>query len=159
MRVVHTFFYNGNKSFKAWELTVWLYYLFLRDSESALEKVLSEFNTELPKLTKYQLERFLDILFKSTDPVEKILNNNSSKEKKKSIKHYELDFHLHYIAICKQINGDCKNMPLSIFYRILDDLDILVGKTAYDPKRHEKGVDKQSLQEVMGENKVLHSNQ
>ena len=79
MRVVHTFFYNGNKSFKAWELTVWLYYLFLRDSESALEKVLSEFNTELPKLTKYQLERFLDILFKSTDPVEKILNKHNIK--------------------------------------------------------------------------------
>jgi CRISPR/Cas system CSM-associated protein Csm2 small subunit len=131
----------------------------LRDTESALENVLSEFNTDLPKLTTIQLEKFLDIIFNTTDPVKKILNNNSSKPKKKSIKHYELDFHLHYIAICKQINGDCKDMPLTIFYRILDDLDILVGKTAYDPKRHEHGVDKQSLKEVMGKNKVLHSNQ
>jgi hypothetical protein len=47
-------------------------------------------------------------------------------------------------------------MPLRIFNRILQDLDILVGKKEYDPTRHSKQVDKQSLKEVIGEKKILH---
>jgi len=103
-----------------------LYYLFLKDSENALEQSLSEYNDELPKLTTTQLERFFDILFDVSSPLEKILSKKTSKPGKKSIKHHELDFHLHYIAVCKQIHGDCQDMPLHIFYRILDDLDILI---------------------------------
>jgi hypothetical protein len=154
MRIVHTFIYSGNKSCKIGELTVGIYYLLLRDSGYALEYILSEFNETPPELSQKQLERLLDILFGQTNLVEKLLPKKSLT--KEQIANHELDFHLHYIAVCKQIQGDCQYLPLRIFNRILQDLDILVGKKEYDPARHSKHVDKQSLKEVIGEKTVLH---
>lgn len=117
MRVVHTFFYNGNKSFRAWELTVWLYYLFLRDTESALEQSLHEYNNSTPQLTETQLSKYLDILFNVSDPLEKVLPQKTSI--KKSIEHHELDFHLHYIAVCKQIRIDSKISCQELYLHII----------------------------------------
>lgn len=154
MRVIHTFIYAGNKSCKIGELTVGIYCLLLRDPLYALEYILSEFNESPPELTQSQIEKLLDILFWQTNPVDKLLTKKSLS--KEQIKNHELDFHLHYIAVCKQIQGDCQHMPLRIFNRILQDLDILVGKKEYDPTRHSKQVDKQSLKEVIGEKKILH---
>lgn len=154
MRIVNTFFYNGNKSCKIGELTVGIYYLLLRDPWYALEYILSEFNETPPKLSQEQLERLLDILFGQTNPIEKLLPKKSLT--KEHITHHELDFHLHYIAVCKQIQWDCQHLPLRIFNRILQDLDILVGKKEYDPARHSKHIDKQSLKDVIGEKTVLH---
>lgn len=154
MRVIHTFIYNGNKSCKIGELTVGVYYLLLRDPGYALEYILSEFNETPPQLIQEQMERLLDILFGQSNPVEKILPKKSLSNEQ--IANHELDFHLHYIAVCKQIQGDCQYLPLRIFNRILQDIDILIGKKAYDPSRHSKQIDKQLLKEVIGEKTVLH---
>jgi len=156
MRIIHTFIYNGKKSCKAWELTVGLYYLFLRDPESALEQLLSEYNQTLPQLNTKQLERLLDILFEIHTPVEKILSTRQDKNNTQKLTSLEKDFHLHYIAVCKQIQWDCRDLPLRIFQRIVDDLEILVWKKEYDPKRHQTSVDKQWLHEVMGPSSVLY---
>jgi len=156
MRVIHTFIYQGNKSCKIGELTVSIYYLFLRDPWYAIDYVLQEFNETPPVLTLEQLERLIDILFGQTNPVEKLLPKKSLTREK--ISNHELDFHLHYIAVCKQMQGDCQHLPLRIFNRILQDLDILIGKKEYDPARHTTTIDKHSLKEVIGEKTVLHHN-
>ena len=156
MRIIHTFIYNGNKSCKIWELTVGLYYLFLRDPESALEQLLSEYNETFPQLNTRQLERLLDVLFEIHTPVEKILSTRQDKNNTHKLTSLEKDFHLHYIAVCKQIQSDCRDLPLHIFQRIVDDLEILVWKKEYDPKRHQTSVDKQWLHEVIGPSSVLY---
>lgn len=156
MRIIHTFIYSGNKSCKIWELTVGLYYLFLRDPESALEQLLSEYNDILPQFTHTQLERLLDIIFEIKHPKNKLFSIQNSDRNTKELGSLEKDFHLHYVSVCKQIQWDCRDMPLRIFQRIVDDIDILIGKKEYDPQRHQTHVDKQGLRDVMGQSSVLY---
>lgn len=157
MRIVNTFLYNGAKSFRAGELTVAQYYAFLRDPESAIETVLGEYNTKLPELNQKQLSRFLDILLWNDDPLGTILKKKRNKAKdEETMRHHELDFHISYVAVCKQINGDCWHLPLVVFKRIVDDIKILTGQQEYDPKRHVKTPDKKGFAELQGQG-VLHN--
>lgn len=157
MRIVNTFLYNWAKSFRAWELTVAQYYAFLRDPESAIETVLSEFNQELPKLNTKQLSRFLDILLWNNDPLWSVLKKRRNKERDAELmRQHELDFHISYVTVCKQICWDCWHLPLVVFRRIVEDIEIFTGQKKYDPKRHNKSPDKKGFAELKGDKAILH---
>lgn len=151
MRIVNTFVYNGGKSFLAWELTVGQYLMFLRDTEYAIHFSLTEYNKEKPQLNTYQLNAFLDILLWAK-PIDRIA------KQKKNIEHVEKDFHLQYVAVCRVTNSDCRDMPLVIFNRILEDMDIIQDPSKYKADRHIKTPDKQAFKKVTGQ-WVLQNNQ
>lgn len=152
MRIVHNFIYNGNKTFKAWELTVGDYYLFLRDPEYAIEKILSEYNDKIPKLDQWQLTRFLDILFGNNDPTAHIIKKKASKDKLDS---HAADFHLQIAWMVKVLWVSVDDMPLEVFHRMSKDIELIGDPSKYKPDRHNKRLDSKALMQATGGKKSL----
>jgi hypothetical protein len=97
-RVVHTFRYY-NREFKAGEMTVGLYLMYLRDPVAALDVILTEFNKKKPKLSPQQYRRFLAILFQKenrniTSIVGDILNPKRVENRVSKIKQHIEDIHI-----------------------------------------------------------------
>jgi len=147
MRIVHTFTYNGGKSFQAWELTVGDYYLFLRDPEYATLKVLTEYNKKPPVLTKAQLEKFLAIYFDGkADPAQAIENRlKTAWNSKEKAEEHARDFHIQYCMVSRVISFDCKDMPMEIYKKVVQDLAIIIDPSKYDKDRHSKKPDTKAI--------------
>lgn len=97
-RVVHTFRYY-NREFKAGEMTVGLYLMYLRDPAHAIDVILTEYNKKKPKLSQQQYKRFLAILFQKQNRtmssiVGDILNPKRVETRVEKIKQHIDDIHI-----------------------------------------------------------------
>lgn len=148
MRVIHTFQYY-NKTFKAWDLTVWDYWLYLRSPSEALEKILTEFNRKMPRMNPEHLARFQDVLF-STDNSERLnkvldtkTKSNPKKEREK-IKNAELDFHVEVGMFCfflHQSYEEVLRMPLWVYHRMWKDMKYISWKEELPKDRNKTTLD------------------
>lgn len=143
MRTVNTFRYK-NKTFRAGELTVGDYGLSLHDFEAFLEKVLSEFNPEPPKLEKEYLQAFLDILFDKKEDF---------KVFRKGGKTNPDDFHIVlgvFMQTMKQGYTDACAMPLRVFNLMMADMECILDPSKYDPNRHDTTPDRTAIRKQFG---------
>lgn len=146
MRIIHEFQYY-NKRFKAGELTVWDYYIFIRDPQYAIQKILSEFNEQPPELERKYLTRFLRILLDTND--DQLLERLSGKQPKTNPL-LEKDFHIMIGGFARITNLDPTNMPLKTFLEMRKDLGIISGSVEYDPKRNNERLDSDWLRKEFG---------
>lgn len=139
--MIHKFKYY-NKYFRAGELTVWDYMLFLHDPEYAMEKVLLEFNKEIPNMSEKHVRAFYKILFRKGDDLEDVLAKKKPEDLARMLKKNKKildDMHIFIGMICKNIPWftlqDVLNMPLTGYEDILEDLKIIVWQEKYNPNR------------------------
>lgn len=147
MRIIHEFQYYS-KRFKAGELTVWDYYIFIRDPDYAIQKVLSEFNDQPPQLEPKHLRRFLRILFDTTDDD---LIDRITKKKSKPNPLLEKDFHIMIGSFARITHLDPTNLPLKTFLQMRNDIGIIWWTVEYDPKRNDERLDSDSLRKEFGD--------
>lgn len=143
MRIINEFQYY-DKIFRAGELTVWDYYLFIRDPQYAIQKILSEFNEEQPELEEKFVKRFLRVLFDTKD--EDVIKSLWKKKKENPL--MEKDFHILIGSFARLTNLDPLNMPLSIFLKMRNDLKIIWWSEEYKADRNDTTVDKKWLYEA-----------
>lgn len=151
MRIINEFQYY-NKTFKAGELTVWDYYIFIRDPQYAIQKVLSEFNETPPKLEQKHLTRFLRILFDTKD--DDLIDRLAGK-KPKTNPLLEKDFHIMVGAFARITNLDPSNMPLRTFLQMRNDIRIIWWTVEYDAKRNDERLDSDWLRKEFGDKNYL----
>lgn len=157
IRRIHTFIYL-NKSFKAWDITVWDYLLLLEDFSIAREKILTEFNKKIPLLTNKQERTFWNILLDNTSSNNKILNNNIPKKITEILKENNKiieDFHIHigrFMTNLHQQYSEILSMPLYLFRKLINDSKIIMWLEKYDPDRNLKEPNIKEFQEFKGIN-------
>lgn len=140
------------KSFWCREMTVWDYYLYLKDPDYLIEKKLSEWWKKVI-LTNSQLRRFLKILldWKTDDNIATIMKKKSDKKAENTLK----DLHIFIWMISNILHSECLSLPLEMFWKIVKDLDVITWKETYDPMRNEKTIDSKALMEFTGWKKKL----
>lgn len=115
-----------------------------RDPEYFVEKILSEFNKKPPELTANELEAFINIIFRREDSIDDIF-------RKKSDKSGQTDFHV-MLGMFQKVTGngyrDVMDMPLEIFQKMSDDLEIITGSKPYDKDRNSNKPDKKAFKDV-----------
>lgn len=156
MRRIHTFQYY-NKTFKAWDLTVWDYWLYLQSPSDGLLKILSEYNQKMPRMNADHLVKFQDIIF-GTDNEEKmkaIIGKKGGKSAKKiaqDIKNTELDFHVEIGTFCLLLHQPYDSvlaMPLWVYNRMWQDMKYITGKEQMPKDRHNKTIDGEWLKKAL----------
>lgn len=136
------YFDYWNKSFWCYEPSVGDYYLFIKDPEYFIEKKLTEW-WKPPKLTQKQTDRFLRILF---DTKENDILWTLTKPKKNTDNEQRLkDIHIWIAIVSRATYLDAMSLPLEMFWKILEDLEIIVWKKEYDPKRKSQRIDSEAL--------------
>lgn len=159
MRSINEFKYNWQK-FKCWDILVQDYYLFFKAPEDTYKKILTEFNSSIPRLSVEQQRKFLEIVFLSENTTQKQKSDKNDKKIKKNIELFEKEFHITVWFVAKSrwfSRNDIMNMPYFVFKRYLEDIPIITWNKKYDPKRYSNEIDKKSINEVFGWSKVLKS--
>lgn len=149
MRIIHKFRYK-NKLFQAGELTVGDYLIFLEDFDYFVEKILSDFNEKPPVLGKEYLWVFLNIIFWVKEDADIFRKNKKDNSK---------DFHIMIAMLMRdpisQPFGDICMMPMRIFNKFLEDYEIIIDPSKYDPKRNDTEVDRSGIKKQFGDKKEI----
>ena len=127
---------------------------FLKSPEEAIKKVLLEFNKKLPNLSEKHLDKFLDILLLKEDKLSPLFWPKKSKNQKEKPN----DFHISVWIFMKTMHqnySEIMKMPLWLFLKISEDLEIICWSKDYDENRHSKKADKQKLKDIFGKSKTL----
>ena len=140
----HTFHYGKWKKFYCCELSVADFYLYIKDPAGCIKYKVEQLNKQFPQLTDRQYRRFVSILVWSEGA--KLENIKSSTVEKS--KQFLKDFHLYVCWTANAVNIDVMNLPLEMFWKILKDIETIVGKVKYDALRHSGLPDKTKLNEI-----------
>lgn len=152
IRRIHTFIYL-NKSFKAWDITIWDYLLLLEDFPFARKKIFLEFNKKIPKLTNKQEKKFWSILLDSWISNNRIFKNNIPKNITEIFKENSQiieDFHIHIGRFMTQLHqqySEIISMPLYLFRKLINDSKIIMWLEKYDPNRNSSKPDIKEFKE------------
>lgn len=136
------------RSFWCSEMTVWDYYLYLKDPEYLIEKKLDE-SWKKHNLSDVQLRRFIRILLDwkdEDDIINKLWKKKNGDKTKKTLD----DLHIFIGLVNTIIHTDSMNMPLEMFWKILKDISIISLKENYDPDRNDKTIDSKALMNFTG---------
>ena len=76
------------------------------------------------------------------------------KKKKKQTQELK-DLHIWIAVVSKMTNLDVMNLPLEMFWKVLDDMQIILGQKEYDANRKSKRLDSKELADVFGGNKKI----
>lgn len=143
-RKVYIFKY-GNRFFKCWEPQIGHLISLETNPEETIEMLLLEYNNKLPKLNERQLMKFTDSLFSpNKDDLSFLMNNESQTSEKDGIS----DFHIVIWQIMKELNQGyftILKMPVSIFFKFVNDLWIIVWSEEYDKEKRWSKNDIKSL--------------
>jgi len=164
MRDINTFQYH-KKTFLCWDILVKDYYLFIKNPDETCKRLLLEFNEKVPNMTKEQRDKFIGILLlsetnKKNDDSDKKTPVDLKKALKK-IEIFEREFHVMIWFVAKAwgfTRNDLMNMPYFVFKRYYDDVAIISWQKEYDPKRSDIAMDKKSLNDALGNKKILKAN-
>lgn len=136
------------KEYLVWELTVWLYLVFLQDFEQFLEELFWEFNLEIPTIHENQIEIFLQEYFEEKSNI-KIVNKKSKEEIHEVILINIWRFIKHiwwnYSDIC--------NMPIKIFSFMLEKLDVIFWEKQFVFSKDEKKNERKKLKDLFDNQK------
>lgn len=149
MRIVHTFKYH-NKEFRAWEPLVRHYLMFIRDPFYTIDFLIQEYNKEKPKLTPRQYKRFINIMFDSKTDVMEALTGKSklSEKQKKKLKQYVDDMHIRVSFVWKQTHLPVLDLPLPMFWKILEDLEYISWSKKYERNRKSTEPDHDKIKQL-----------
>lgn len=167
IRQKHTFLYHQEK-FYCWDIILEDYLLYLIDPEQAWEKILTEFNTEIPKINKRQQENLLKILFNDPEEEKDILKELTEtqkrikeyKDKKKSkkqsteqnIEKILADFHITEWQMCHYTHNsvnDMRKWPYQYFFNMYNDIPIIIWTKEYDEHRNSNKPDKKKFKDEL----------
>lgn len=156
MRIINDFKYSWNKFFRAWELTVWDYCIFMEDPDNFLDKILMEFNKKKPVLTKEEMKKFLDIIFNKKDEwLESLFWKSKDND-------WDKDFHIAIWFFMRkpfsQQYSEIMKMPMKLFLKLQDDVEIITGQKEYDKDRNSATRDKKALKELFWDKKEITNN-
>lgn len=136
------------KEYLVWELTVWLYLIFLQDFEQFLNELFLEFNNEIPEINEIQMENFFEEYFEQK-------SNITSKKQKSKEEAYEIILvniwrfikHIwwNYIDIC--------SMPIKTFTFMLDKLEVIFWDKEFIFSKDEKKVEVKKLKDLFNNQK------
>ena len=101
------------------------------------------------------MEKFIDILLLKEDKLSPLFwPKKTSKNKQNELN----DFHISvwiFMKIMHQNYSEIMKMPLRLFLKISEDLEIICWSKDYDKNRNSKKADKQKLKEIFGKNNKL----
>lgn len=151
IREIHEFKYC-NTSFFCWDLTVQDYLELVLNHDVILQKILLEFNKEIPHLNKRQMNNFINILAWN----ENILLNNLQKKKQIEDKNKDIlkDWHILEWSIMfhlKQPLSEIRSWPIKYFFEIIKDLPIITWNKEYTPGRNSQKPDKKGFKKELNE--------
>lgn len=129
------YFKYGGKMFWCRETSVADYCLYIRDPDYFFEKKLTE-GGKSPELSKVQLAKFTEILLLQDDAKDKIdrIKRKPTERQKQRVK----DIHIWVGILGKVTNLDVMSLPLSMFWDMLKDLDVINLTKEYKEDRHRK---------------------
>ena len=150
MRIIETYYYGaGNKhSFRCGEMTVEQYEQFIRDPESTILAMLTEYNDEMPTLTRDEMVVFSTSLMGWATQIQSRVKQSSKAQTSSD------DFHISIgmmMVNAKQQYSEIQRMPMRVFLAILEDLPIILGQEEYDPMRRSERIDGEALGKLRGE--------
>lgn len=143
------------KIFLCWDLTVEDHILITKDFEAWFEKILSEFNKEIPEL---DLQRTQDLYNKITRPNSRAdkQTNNAKNEKKNDKKQEEQDplkdFHILESSLMKILHqplSEIRSWTVEYFFMVLDDLDVIVWEKSLNDKRNAERPDRHKIKNLL----------
>lgn len=141
----HIFHYGRWKKFYCYELSVADFYLYVKDPAGCIKYKVEQLNKQIPQLTDRQYRRFVSILVWSEWTKVENLKKKVDDEKAKQ---FLRDFHLYICWTANAVNVDVMNLPLEMFWKIVQDIETIVWKVKYDALRHSGLPDKATLNEI-----------
>lgn len=142
MRLKHKVIVN-KKEYFVWELTVGLFLIFLQDSEQFFENLFIEFNTELPKMNEFQIQKLLEEYFEQKEKINSKINDSTQKTLEiiqiniwKFIKHIGWTYQ------------DIINMPFRVFVFMLDNINVIAGEEKFIFSEDKQKEMKKSLKDL-----------
>lgn len=137
------------KEYLVWELTVWLYLLFLQDLEQFLQELFLEFNSEVPEINKNQLEIFMQEYFEQKSSI-KTKNQKSKQEIREIILVNIWIFTKHiwwnYLDIC--------SMPIKTFSFMLDKIEFIFLEKKFVFSENQNKNERKKLKDLFDNQKI-----
>lgn len=125
MRLKHKVIINKTEFF-VWELTVGLFLIFLQDSEQFFENLFIEFNTKLPEMNEFQVQKFLKEYFEQKEKVNSKINDST----KKTLEIIQINI-WKFIKHIGWTYQDIINMPFKVFVFMLDNINVIAGEEKF----------------------------